>query len=383
MPLKVTSQEYFGVGSLDFIHKILAHENPSSIMLVKGKTSYQQSGAVAILSPALKPYSVTEFSEFSANPQWKEILLGIKIWRKQKPDLIIAIGGGSSIDVAKIITIFSEQEGDPELYLERKKNLQPRAAKFVAIPTTSGTGSEATHFAVVYRDKKKYSVAHHSLLPDYSIIDPSLTFSLSAYQTACTGMDALAQAIESYWSIHATEESKKHAREAISLVLAHLETAVKNPNAEARAGMTKAANYAGKAINISFTTACHALSYPITSYFDIPHGHAVALTLPEMIVYNAETSQQDCLDQRQAKYVKKTMQELYALFQVQSALEMKSKIEELMDKIGLQRTLSALEIKTEAQMEIIIKNGFDQERMKNNPRLLNEINVQKILQKIR
>ena len=376
-------QEYFGIGTINSIDKILAREKPSSIILVKGKSSYHQSGAAAILSSVLKSYSVIEFSEFSSNPQWEEILSGIEVWRKKKPELVIAIGGGSSIDVAKIITILAEQSENPELYLERKKVLKPRITKLIAIPTTSGTGSEATHFAVVYNGKKKYSIAHQSLVPDYSIIDPNLTFSLSAYQTACTGMDVLVQAIESYWSIHATKESKQYAREAITLVLTHLEIAVQNPTAESRVGMAKAANYAGKAINVSFTTACHALSYPMTSYFNIPHGHAVALTLPEIITHNADISPKDCLDKRSIQYVQKIMQELYAIFKVPSALEMKHKIEELMDKIGLNRKLSAIKIKTDADLEIIIKNGFNQERMKNNPRLLNEMDVRKLLQKIR
>jgi len=375
-------QEYFGVGSLSPISNILAKEKPSSIILVKGKRSYQQSGAAGLLSSVLQQYSVTEFTEFSQNPQWSEVLSGIEIWREKKPDLIIAIGGGSSIDIAKIITILAEQPENPESYLEKKNKLNPKTTKIMAVPTTSGTGSEATHFAVVYKDKRKYSIAHHSLIPDYSIIDPNLTFSLSAYQTACTGIDALSQAIESYWSVQATEESKKFAAEAIRLVLIHLETAVNYPTAESRVGMAKAANYAGKAINVSFTTACHALSYPMTSYFNIPHGHAVALTLPDIVMHNAEISPDDCTDGREAEYVLKTMQELYAIFNVSSALGLKQSIERIMDNIGLQRKLSTLGI-TNEDIEVILKDGLNQERMKNNPRLIDEMHVRGILLNIR
>jgi alcohol dehydrogenase class IV len=154
----------------------------------------------------------------------------------------------------------------------------------IAIPTTSGTGTEATCFAVVYIDKTKYSLKHSSILPDYTIIDPTLTHAMPPLVTAATGMDALAQAIESYWGVKSTHESQAYAREAITLTLAYLKAACQN-EVEARDAMSRAANLAGKAINLTETTACHAVSYPITSYFNVPHGHAVALTLASMFGY--------------------------------------------------------------------------------------------------
>lgn len=373
-------KEYFGINSLQNIAEILEQEDPSSILLVHGKNSYQHSGAVAVLTRMLRPYTVTEFTGFSSNPQWEEVIRGIELWKSTRPELVIAIGGGSSIDVAKAMTILAQQSGDPLDYLEKRRQFQPNAMPLIAIPTTSGTGSEATHFATIYKDREKYSIAHASLLPDYVIIDPVLTLSLPAYNTACTGMDALTQAIESYWSTKSTKESKQYAAEAITLAVQYLHTAVREPdNIESRTSMARASNLAGKAINISKTTACHAISYPMTSYFNVPHGHAVALTLGEMIIFNDQITERDCNDCRGVDYVRTTMQELYHLLGVKIAKEAKEKVNELMDNIGLQRKLKNFGITTEDDITTIMDHGFHPERVGNNPRMLTTEDAKKIL----
>ncbi len=376
-------QEYFGIGCVGRLWDVLAQIKPSSIFFVHSEDSYHSSGAEEKIFPLLLGCQIAEFTDFSSNAKIGDLEKGLALFRKKNCDLTLAVGGGSAIDLAKGITILANNQGAIEDYFSKKQPLQARTIPFVAIPTTAGTGSEATHFAVIYIGKTKHSLAHPSLVPDYAIIDPGLTFSLPSYQTACTGIDALAQAVESYWSIHSTEESKQYAQQAIALALTHLEKAANAPASEDRIGMAKAANLAGKAINISFTTACHAISYPITSYFVIPHGHAVALTLPEMVLYNAGVTNDDCLDKRGPGYVRKTMEELYALFKVQSAEEMKSKLETLLDSIGLQRKLSSLGIKTNEDVGLIIKNGFNPDRVKNNPRLVTEESLRTMLYRLK
>ncbi len=376
-------REYTRPGSLKEIGSILSSEKPTSIFFVRGKKSYYGCGAAQVLEPFFREYKVTEFTDFSSNPQWEDVVLGIEKWRMAQPSLVVAIGGGSSIDVAKAITILAEQSNDAEEYLQQKILLQPRKTTFLAIPTTSGTGSEATHFATAYKDKEKYSLAHMSLIPDLVILDPSLTLSLSPYVTACTGMDALAQGIESYWSTQSTEESKTYAREAITLALQHLETAVHHPeNLIARTGMMNASHLAGKAINISKTTACHAISYPMTSYFNIPHGHAVALTLGGMIEYNAHLNSKDCNDQRGQSYVMTTMQQLCEMLNTTTAEDARERINRLMDSIGLKRKMIDLGIKTTGDISTIIKHGFHPERVGNNPRQITEESLLQMLQAI-
>jgi len=196
-------------------------------------------------------------------------------------------------------------------------------------------------------------------------------------------MDALSQGIESYWNINSTEESKDYARKAIKLVMDNLIKAVHNPDKKSRYNMAIAANYAGKAINITKTTACHAISYPITSYFNVPHGHAVALTLHSMIVFNSEVSEYDVQDSRGYGYVKKIMNELISIIGTSSFIKAKEQINDLIKNIGLETRLADLGIKTQKDIEIIIKNGFNPDRVKNNPRLLTEIQLRNILEDIR
>ncbi len=377
-------QEYFGIGSLKELEHILKKEEPQKIFLVTGKNSYKFSGAKNKLELLLTNYFYIQFSDFSVNPKIEDIKKGIELYQKEKCDLVIAIGGGSVIDTAKAINLLSSQKKTLlEKQITGEEKINNKGKTLIAIPTTSGTGSEATSFAVVYINKTKYSLAHKDfMLPDYIILDPSLTFTLPKYITAGTGMDALCQAIEAYWSVNSTEESKTYSKEAIFLAVNNIENSVNNPTEENRIAMMKASNLAGKAINIAKTTACHAISYPITSYFNVPHGHAVALTLGEMVVYNSMISSNDCLDQKGTEYVKEIITNLNEIFGVNSPQELNVKFNELMESIGLNTKLSELGITSEYDINVIVKNGFNPKRVKNNPRKLTEIDLRKILERI-
>ncbi len=372
-------QEYFGVGAIESLAKVVAQENPKNILLVTGKKSFEFCGAKKKIEEILKGYPVVHFFDFDVNPKIEDIKRGIKLFCKVNIDLVIAVGGGSALDTAKSISLLAMQSGKPEAYIKQKNKIEQPAQTLVAIPTTSGTGSEATSFAVVYINKVKYSLAHASLLPFYVILDPSLTFCLPPNVTASTGIDALAQAIESYWSVSSTEESQQYSRQAITLIRNNLILAVKENSKKARVAMAKGANLAGKAINIAKTTACHAISYPITSYFGVPHGHAVALTLPQMLIYNSAISKDNSLDKRGSVYVKKTIQEVVGMLGCSTIKEAKQWIDNLMDEIGLERRLAQLGIQTEKDITLILENGFDPERVKNNPRMLTKDALRKML----
>lgn len=379
-------QEYMGAGSIGRLRDILALEKPQKIFMVQGKSSYQSSGAQEKIEPLLSPYRTAYFSDFSANPKIEDIRKGMQQFRKEEYDLVLAVGGGSVLDMAKAINILSAQTEEPEKYIRSELPLQKKGKPLIAIPTTSGTGSEATHFLVAYIGKQKYSLAHPKfILPDHVILDPILTVNLPPKTTASTGMDALAQAVESYWSVHSTEESREYAHKAIPLILKNLPTAVNHPSFESRAAMMQAANLAGKAINISFTTACHAISYPLTSYFNVPHGQAVALTLGDLFVYNSHADSNttdDCIDPRGKEHLHKIMQELTSLFQVHSAEEAKQKIQHLLAEIGLETRLSALGITAPEDIDCIIEHGFNPQRAGNNPRKLTPEALRKILENL-
>lgn len=378
----MSQREYIGFHSIDEIRNILVAHKPKKIFLITGRSSYDKCGARQALEPILRLYPTIYFSPAGENPGAEDIKRGIEILSRQNCDFVIAVGGGSIIDLAKAINILSLNSGRLEDYLGRRKELSHRGRPLAAVPTTAGTGSESTRFAVVYIEKTKYSLEHDFMLPDYAIVDPQLTLSLPRYITASTGMDALAQAIESYWSIHSDEISKSYAKEAIKLSVKALPDVCNSPSAESREVMMRAAHLAGKAINLSKTTACHAISYPITSYFGVSHGHAVALTLGEMMVYNYDACEEDLLDKRGRVYVRRTLEELCAFLGAGDAAQADRKINRLMVTIGLQPKLSRLGIKTGEQIETIVKSGVSSERINNNPRKLTEQSVRTMLQKI-
>lgn len=174
---------------------------------------------------------------------------------------IVSQGGGSTIDVGKWIS--------KELGL-----------KHTAIPTTGGTGSEVTKYCVLMVGGKKKTFTDEKFIPTSYILNPQLLVTLPFEQTLSSGLDALAQSLESYWSINKTPESKLYSLVAYNLVLDNLGISLREPdNLQARMNMLLAANFSGKAINITKTNICHAISYPLTELYGIPHGIACGLTL--------------------------------------------------------------------------------------------------------
>jgi alcohol dehydrogenase class IV len=369
-------------GALDELPKVLARRRPRHIFLVTGKKAYSRSGAQAALTPYLAPYTVTRWSDFEENPKLQHLERGLARFHQAQPDLILAVGGGSAMDMAKLIKIFSIQSKPPSAYIEGDELLAPATLPLVAIPTTAGSGSQATHFAVLYIGRSKHSVAHACMRPDVALVDPALLQSVSPSIAAATGLDALNQGIESYWSIRSTETSKNFARQAIELVCANLRDIVCRPSDATRLAMAHAAHRAGEAINITTTTAPHAISYPITSYFGVPHGHAVGLVLARILAYNEEVQDQDCLDPRGADYVRATMREIASLLGATDAASAAARYNALMDDISLSRDFSSLGIATDEDIEILVTHGFNPQRVRNNPRLVTEDALRNMLREL-
>ncbi|MFX1363510.1 MAG: phosphonoacetaldehyde reductase [Promethearchaeota archaeon] len=376
--------EYIGYGSISKLKYILKNENFKDIFLITGNSKLELNNINKVKTIVKKYSNFFHFNDIAPTPSVLGIEKALNSFKKKKYDSIIALGGGSVLDIGKSVSIFSTNEGKIEDYLLKKEKLRRKGIPLILIPTTSGTGSEATHFAVIFIEKTKYSLADPILIsPKYTIVDPELTYSLPKRITAYTGMDALCQAIESYWNINSTNESKNYAKKAIKLILKNLFNAVHNPDKKSRYSMAIAAHFSGKAINITKTTACHAISYPITSYFNVPHGHAVALTLPSMFIFNSNANEKDINDLRGVDFVKMTMNELISILGVSNFTDAKNKIKNLIKNIGLETNLGDLGIKTQDDIEIIIKNGFNPERVKNNPRILTETQLREILEDIK
>ena len=246
------------------------------------------------------------FSDFRPNPLYEDVCKGIDLFLKEECDAILAVGGGSSIDVAKCIKLaVLAKEGNDAIIpplVNTRVECDGSKLLFIAIPTTAGTGSESTHNAVMYYEGAKQTVTNDGILPDVAILEPSVLKTLPLYQKKCTMMDALCQGIESWWSVNSTEESYEYSCKAIELIMANWQKYIFENDDEAAANIMLGANYGGRAINITATTAAHAMSYKITSLYGFPHGHAVAVCLPEIWEYMIGHMDK-CLDKRGKDYL--------------------------------------------------------------------------------
>lgn len=300
---------------------------------------------------------IIRFSEFVPNPSYESVVKGVELFNTQKCDAIFAIGGGSAIDVAKCIKLFAFM--DQNMNFLRQK-IVPNKIPLFAMPTTAGTGSEATKFAVIYYKGEKQSVSDDSCIPDTILLDANTLYTLPLYQKKSAMLDAVCHAIESFWSKNATEESKKYSAEALKLILNYKDKYLGNDEFAASL-MLKAANLAGKAINITQTTAGHAMCYKLTSLYGLAHGHAAALcvyVLWPYMIYNLER----CIDPRGKKYLESTFQELAEIFGSDDVPEAVRCFQNFYKELGLYRPM----INRESEYSIL-KDSVNPVRLKNNP----------------
>lgn len=292
-------------------------------------------------------------------------------------DLIIAVGGGTVIDLAKIIAIAYSNRCESASAVLSFPNLVNHV-DLLFIPTTAGTGSEATSFAVVYKDKVKYSIDRPSLLPAYTILDPMLLRSLPAPVLHATVLDALAQAIEAIWARGSTAEAKEYAQQAVRLILDNIEP--KN-TVERLSRLQEASHLAGKAINISRTTLPHSISYPLTSYFGVPHGIAVFLTLPGAAEFNYYTTGETVQPGVNLADVEKSFSLFFSLFGVEDIKGLREKLGAVMTRLGFGTRLRDYGI-GEGDLAFIAGSAFTKGRIDNNPRRASGDDVLDILKEI-
>lgn len=339
-------------------------EQCSTILVVFDVHAYAASGVESLIEHILGESDVYAFPVHSALPTFTLLRRALCEHPLVDADLVIAVGGGTTIDLAKLITYYGGG-GKVDTFEELAEN--PLEIPLLVIPTTSGSGSEATPFAVLYVDGVKHSIFHPSILPDYAYLYPALTRTLSATQRAATGLDALAQGIESYWAVGATFESQQIAKVAIQESWGHLVKYVKDPDESSRIAMVMAAHMAGRAIAATTTTVCHALSYTMTSEYDVPHGIAVALTLGPALIYNSQVTDEDVVDSRGAGYVRSSVDAIVTLLGFNSPEEACLGIMSLMDEILEGHDPGHFGIESESDL-LHIASTVNPERLKNNPR---------------
>lgn len=332
------------------------------VFLISGKASYELLANRKTIDDSLIGYEVRRYSDFDVNPNYTDIAKGAGFVRDFNPDVILAVGGGSVMDTAKLLSIMPADEIQIADIIKSGVIDCHKKIPLIVIPTTAGSGSESTHFAVVYIGDEKHSLAGSCLLPDYSIIDPESTYSMPQRLTAITGMDALAQAVESFWAVGGNTESRGYAKESIQLNLQSFEQVVTNPDETSRETMMMAAMLAGKAINISKTTAPHAFSYYLTKKFNIPHGQAVGMLLQVFMHYNATHNK----IKGDISEHKSRMQTLVSLFGVNTIAQAIDMVKGMLDTGGISLSFKDLGMTTPSDFNDFM-NQVNYERLGNNP----------------
>ena len=301
---KVPPRIYHEMGSVQYLQKL---PDVNRVMIVTDKTM-EKLGYIEKVKYHLRkrknPVMIEVLSNVEPDPSIETVINGAEEMIKFKPDTIIALGGGSPIDAAKGMWLFYENPQvkfeDLKLkFMDMRKRIYKfpklgRLAKLVAIPTTSGTGSEVTSFAVITNKENniKYPLADYELTPDVAIIDSQFVRSLPREVIADTGLDVLTHGIEAYVSVMATDYTDALALKAIEMVFEYLPKSYKNDDSpecmEAREKMHNASCMAGMAFANAFLGINHSLAHKLGSHFNIPHGRANAILLPHVIEYNSQ-----------------------------------------------------------------------------------------------
>ena len=325
---------------------------------------------------------LVRFSDFTPNPLYEQVCAGLALVKETQCDAIMAIGGGSAIDVAKCIKLaLLSEEGSAALIpplVSQRLPFDGDKVPLIAIPTTAGTGSESTHNAVMYYEGAKQTVTNDGILPNIALLEPAVLKSLPLYQKKCTLMDAFCQGIESWWSVNSTSESRKYSQITVELVMRHWQPYIFGNDPEASRQIMLAANYSGRAINIAQTTAAHAMSYKITSLFKLPHGHAVAVCLPEIWEYMLRHPEK-CRDARGQSHVTGIFDSIANAIGAASPYDAIKKFRTMMEAMDLERPVAELDRQNTLE---ILCHSVNPIRLKNNPVELDEEAILALYQEI-
>ena len=351
--------------------------NISRLFLVCGH-SVSQLKVYDLICEMLKELHIEtiRFAQFCPNPQYSSIVEGVRMFRENACDSILAIGGGSAIDVAKCTKLYAQLDEKSD-FIQQKclSNHIP----LIVLPTTAGSGSEATRLAVIHRDGMKLSISHADLIPSLVIQYSDVLNELPIYQKKVTVLDALCHCMESFWSVNSTVESKQYASEGLSCLLENV-AGYLSGETDKNQLMMKASWAAGKAIDISQTTAGHAMSYKLTDMFGFAHGHAVALCVDKLLPYmlsHIEDSDK-CLDPRGCGYLKETMRELSRVMGGKEIEDVAGIFHQLLGQMDICEVIEC----SEEELEILT-TSVNMERLKNNPIKLENETLRSMYQQMR
>jgi len=372
----------FGPGGLSQVG-VEAKRLGIKILVVLGRSAMRKSGALDRLIHLLEDNNLEYiiYENIPSDPTAETVDTGASLARKEICNLVIALGGGSVLDAGKAISAMATNEGSVADYQEiegKGRKLKTKPLPFIAIPTTSGTGSEATSNAVITNTKLalKKSIRDFSLIPEVALVDPELTLSLPPLTTAICGGDALTQCIESYLGKKSQEITDALALHAIELIGKSLVKAVKDgKNLEARKDMAMAALLSGLCLSNSGLGAAHALSHPLGVYYKIPHGLSCAVLLPYVMEYNLPV-----VTKKLAKIAGCLGENIFSWSETEAAQRAIEKTKEILTAVGIKEDLSEWKIKKEDFPQLII--GAKGGTLNNNPRDTSDEDLIELLYKM-
>ena len=345
-PVKI----FFGAGKFDKLGEVLSELGVQRCVIACGR--HFAPTAQAMMARDARIAAV--FGGVEQNPQLSGVAETARLARETGADAVLGIGGGSSIDTAKFAAAIALGEGTAEEYYRGERPFPDKRLTIIAVPTTAGTGSEVTQVSVVSHGTEKRTINNPVFMPKAAIVDPLPSSTVPPRTTMNTGLDAMAHALEGYWSINHQPISDLMAVEAVRLILANLERAYRDgSDLEARAAMAYASLLGGLSFALPKTAACHACSYPLSEDYHLPHGEACAFTLDSFVRINA--------DER--------LEELCRRVGLSGTEELAARIRALKELAGLRRTLGDL---GEVDLDKLAHDCAVHGLMQNNPVRMDE-----------
>lgn len=361
----------FGEDSIPKLAKLISCRRPKKVLIFTGAGSAKASGALDQVKNILSGRKVLIYSGIKPNPSIESLKDGIEVCRKEDPDFIISIGGGSVIDYGKAISVLSKEKAGLYDFFHNGKELGQEKVFFTAIPTTFGTSSEITPYAVMTDQKQQFKITltGPSMFPEYAFIDPKFTISMARPLVATSCADLFSHVVEAYWNVNATGVSDDFSIKAIELFLKNYQQTYEKPqDISVRRKIGLASIYAGLAFSNTKTTACHSISYPMTVIFGIPHGIACILTLGEMLEFNSQTSRDKILELCKHMGCATVKQARDKISLILSSMDIKAQLRDY----GL----------TKDDLRVIVDKGFTKDRMANNPRPIQKDDLKEILERV-
>ncbi len=342
------------------LNKLINNKFVKNILILSGKNSFYKTGAHNFFKELLKKKNTFLYLKKSYLPELNEIEKIIKIKEKFKPDLILAVGGGCVMDLAKISSLFKISKDLKKRIINSDFNI--KKTKVLAIPTTAGSGAEVTPNAVVYINSIKYSVEGPQIKPNFFYLIPQLLMSSNSLLDATAGFDAISQSIESMFSKKSNKESLSFSKRSLKILLKQSVNFVNKKNITNAHQMSIGANLAGRAIAISKTIAPHALSYSFTTLYGIPHGHAVSLSFNQILKFNYFNQNKATCDFN----LSKRYETLFKLTKTKNIFELDKFLINLKNNLHLEQNFNKLGINFKNDYPKII-SGINNQRLKNNP----------------